>query len=193
MNDIIQRLKHKRFHAVAAVGYNNEIGLNGKMPWETTGMRLKRDLKRFKALTMGRVVIVGRKTWESLPGPLPGRDFIVLTNELAHETDEIVFVPHKDGKHCMVDLDQLEYLIETEYGDRDGFMVAGGSEIYALFEPVINRCYITVVKETFNADTYFPIDILDVSKWRENYREYVDEEQESGEVIKTAHITINRR
>lgn len=114
------------------------IGLNGTMPW-----RLSEDLKLFKRLTMGHPVLMGRKTWESIGRPLPGRQNIVLTRD-ADFTAE--------GAHVIHDLAELEHLPLQD----EEVMVIGGAQIYALLLPQMEALHVSEVQGNFEADTYFP-------------------------------------
>ncbi len=131
---------------VVARAENGAIGREGKLPWH-----IPEDLKRFKALTMGTVMVMGRKTFESLPGLLPGRRHIVLTRqaewrprgaELAHD------VPSA---------------IDLAGGER--ISVIGGAEIYRLFMPVADRVELTEVHARPEGDTF--LEPFEPVHWRE--------------------------
>lgn len=128
---------------VVAVSLNNAIGYGGKLPWDN----LSADMKRFKELTMGHAVIMGRKTWESLPPrfrPLPGRHNIIISRKL----------PGRSGITCSVAAsfeDALFYALEDKQ-----VLVIGGREIFELALPLATRIYMTVVHGVFAADTFFP-------------------------------------
>ncbi|MFM5907061.1 MAG: dihydrofolate reductase [Novosphingobium sp.] len=116
---------------------NGAIGKDGGLPWH-----LPADLKHFKALTMGKPMIMGRKTFESFPAPLPGRRHIVLTRapgwqahgaEVAHSVNEAL-----------------------ELAGDGPVAVIGGAEIYALFLPLAEWIELTEVQGTFEADTFLP-------------------------------------
>ncbi|MEM9501102.1 MAG: dihydrofolate reductase [Pseudomonadota bacterium] len=118
---------------------NGAIGHEGTLPW-----RLPADLKRFKALTMGKPMIMGRKTFESLPGLLPGRRHIVLTRreqwdsegaEIAHSVDEALGLARTDN----------------EAGD---VAVVGGAAIYDVFRPLADRIEVTEIHEDYPGDTF---------------------------------------
>lgn len=132
---------------VIARADNGVIGRDGALPW-----RLPEDLKRFKALTMGAPMIMGRKTFESLPGRLPGRRHIVLTRgdwsaeaaEVAHTVDEALALAAAPR-----------------------VSVIGGAEIYRLFEPIADRIELTEVHASPDGDTVQP----PFTGWREAARE----------------------
>jgi len=125
------------FSIIAAVSENNVIGNANALPW-----RIPEDLARFRALTMGHTLVMGRKTFESIGRPLPGRTTLVLTRRddfavpgvlVAHDRDAAVALA--PGQHVFV---------------------AGGADIYAQFLPLVARMYLTRVDGTFEGDTYFP-------------------------------------
>jgi len=134
---------------VVARAANGVIGADGKLPWH-----IPADLRRFKALTMGKPMIMGRKTFESLPGLLPGRRHVVLTRdqdwraegvEVAHDVDEALALA----------------------GD-SAVPIIGGAEIYGLFLPLANRIELTEVHGHYNGDTTMP---QPGSEWIETARE----------------------
>ncbi|AGH49689.1 dihydrofolate reductase [Sphingomonas sp. MM-1] len=117
---------------------NGVIGRGGRLPW-----RLPEDLKRFKAMTMGKPMVMGRKTFESFPKPLPGRRHIVLTRDPAWAAD---------GAEVAHSVDQAIALA----GDVEEVAVIGGAEIYALFMPQADRIELTEVHRTVEGDTKMP-------------------------------------
>ena len=130
--------------AVAAVSENLVIGKNNSLPWN-----IPEDLKRFKALTSGSPIIMGRKTYESIGRPLPNRVNIVLTQKGYTSSDEIKIFNNLNNL-----LNFCEEL-DTE------IFVIGGSEIYKLLEPYCSRLVITHVLEEFDGDAFFPINLED--------------------------------
>ena len=143
---------------IVAQAENRAIGLNGDMPWHLSG-----DLKRFKALTMGHPVVMGRRTWESLPKrPLVGRQNIVITNnpDYIAEGAEVV--------HSINDLfSTLNSKLLTPNSDE--VFIIGGGRIYNMLMPWVNRLYVTWVHKEFpEADTFFPtIDLSEFTKINE--------------------------
>lgn len=139
---------------IAAVARNGIIGntVDGKpaMPW-----RLPEDLKHFKALTMGHAIVMGRKTWESLGRPLPGRQNIVITRTPGYLADGAIVV---DGLNAALACCK----------DRVAFVIGGG-EIYALALPRATRLELTEIDADFAGDTRFPY--WDRSAFREISRE----------------------
>ena len=114
------------------------IGLNNGIPW-----RLKEDLQLFKRITMGHPILMGRKTWESLGRPLPGRQNIVLTRNADYVAE---------GAVVITDLAQLESL---ELQDPE-IMVIGGAQLYAQMLPQMQRLHVSEVAGTHEVDTCFP-------------------------------------
>jgi dihydrofolate reductase len=135
---------------VVAVTANRVIGANGTMPWH-----LPADLKHFKALTMGKPMVMGRKTFASLPGLLPGRRHIVLTRDASWAAR---------GVEVARDLDEALALA----GDGQEVTVVGGGEIYALALPRASRIELTEIHTHIAGDTYFP---ELGAEWREVARE----------------------
>ena len=156
--------KKPNLSIIVAQAENRAIGLNGDMPWHLSG-----DLKRFKALTMGHPVVMGRRTWESLPKrPLAGRQNIVFSqNEDFHpEGAEVVYSIN----------DLLHFNFQFSTFNSDEVFIIGGGRIYNMLMPWANRLYITWVHKDFpEADTYFPvIDLSEFTKVNETER-MVDE------------------
>jgi dihydrofolate reductase len=136
---------------IVARAQNGVIGREGKLPWH-----LPADLKRFKALTMGTVMIMGRKTFESLPGLLPGRRHIVLTRDGGWRAE---------GAEVAHDVEQAMRLAA---GER--VSIIGGADIFALFEPLADRIELTEVLEAVPGDTTIK-DPRASGDWRETFRE----------------------
>lgn len=142
---------------VAAVAKNRVIGRDNDMPW-----RISSDLKRFKALTMGKPLIVGRRNHEAIGRPLPGRQTIVLTRDRAF---------HEAGVHVAHDLGDalgLAQALAEEMG-ADEIVSAGGGEIYALTLPLAERMHLTEIDAEPEGDVLFPP--YDPALWRETFRE----------------------
>jgi len=127
------------------------IGRDNKLPW-----RLSEDLKHFKALTMGHPMVMGRKTWESLPGKLPGRPHIVVTRNPAYQAEGATVVT---SLHAAV----------AAAGETDEVFVIGGAELYAQAFEFADRLQLTEIDADFEGDAWFPN--WDRSKWREAARE----------------------
>lgn len=130
---------------IAAIGKNNELGKDNKLIW-----KLPKDLMFFKDMTMGKYIIMGRKTYESLPGNLPGRMNVVISSKNLEQYCDVI---------CFHDL--LEALAAFE--EEDVFVI-GGQSIYEQAIDVADTMYLTEVDaEDYCADAYFPI--IDKSEW----------------------------
>ena len=127
------------FKAIAAMSLNRVIGAAGKIPWH-----LPEDFKWFKQMTTGHVLVMGRKTFDSIGKPLPGRTTIVLTRASQP-------IP---GVLTLSDFSQLQQEA-TRFGDRQVF-ICGGAEIYRLALPFCSDLYLTLVKRVVEGDTFFP-------------------------------------
>ncbi len=130
---------------IVAASTNNVIGKQGDLPW-----RLSDDLKRFKALTMGKPIVMGRKTWDSIGRPLPGRQNIVITRQgdFVAEGCEVVASP--------------EAAIEAA-ANADEIMIIGGSHVYETFLPAADRIYLTRVQADIDGDAHLPE--IDTKQW----------------------------
>ena len=133
---------------VVAIGDNGAIGKDGKVPW-----RIPEDLKHFKAVTMGHAIIMGRKTWDEVGRPLPGRRNLVVSRNPA-----LVL----EGAEVFT---SLEAAIAAARTTDDEPHVIGGSVIYAAAMPLATRLHLTEVHRSVEADTFFPP--FDRSQWRE--------------------------
>jgi dihydrofolate reductase len=136
---------------LVATDERGAIGRAGGLPWH-----LPADLKRFKVLTMGKPILMGRKTWESIGRPLPGRLNVVITRQPGLTAAGATVVPSLDDALAAA-------------GDVDEVCVIGGAEIYRLALPLTNRIHLTRVHATVPADTFFPE--LEPSQWHEVSRE----------------------
>ena len=126
----------KPFTAIAAMSENRVIGRGSQIPWH-----LPEDFKWFKQTTLGHVLVMGRKTFESIGRPLPGRETIVLTlSGFSHP-----------GVTTAATLEE----VISKVGDRQAF-IAGGAEIYRLALPHCSDLYLTLVKRTVEGDVFFP-------------------------------------
>ena len=136
---------------IAVLGRNRVIGKGNRMPWHISD-----DLKRFKAVTLGHPVVMGRKTFQSIGKPLPGRDNIVITRSHAFA-----------APGCRV-VHSLAEALTAAQGAAEVFVI-GGAEIYAPALPLADRLQLTEVDTTIDGDAYFPD--FDRGAWREVARE----------------------
>lgn len=134
---------------IAATGQNNELGKNNTLLWH-----LPDDFKRFKQLTTGHYIIMGRKTFESFPKPLPNRTHVIITRQQDYGQNLI-----ESG--CIV-VDSLEKALEISPKNEEIFIIGGG-EIYNLSLPFTNKIELTRVFSTFESDTFFPE--IDLKEW----------------------------
>jgi len=132
---------------VVAMAHNQVIGRGNGLPW----VRLPEDLKHFKAVTLGKPVLMGRKTYESIGKPLPGRTNFVLTRDRSWQADGVIAV------HCVDAAMTGEALSGI-----------GGAEVYRLLLPLASRIYLTRIDADLAGDTVFPP--LDHSQWVETAR-----------------------
>jgi dihydrofolate reductase len=128
--------------AIVAVSENGVIGLRGDLPW-----RLPADLRDFKKKTMGKTLILGRKTYQSLKGPLPGRKLVVVTRGKEISSEGV-----RSAR-------SLPESLEMCAGEKE-VMIAGGEEIYRQALPFVERIYLTMIHARFEGDAYFPLEAL---------------------------------
>jgi dihydrofolate reductase len=140
-----------RIVLVAAVAANGIIGANGKLPWH-----LPEDLKHFKRVTLGHPVIMGRKTWESLKGPLPGRENIVITRQAGYQASGAAVASSLDAALALCAGESVACVI-------------GGEQIFEEALPLAAGLIMTEIKQDFAGDARFPD--YDRSQWREAQRE----------------------
>lgn len=130
---------------IVAASANNVIGVGGGLPWH-----LPEDLKRFKEVTMGKPMIMGRATYDSIGRALPGRTSIVVTRQAGFEAEGCIVV------------DSIDAAMEAA-GDVEEIMVIGGGEIYRQVLPHADRIYMTRLQAEIEGDTRFPE--LDMEEW----------------------------
>jgi dihydrofolate reductase len=151
---------------IAACDLDMTIGKEGDLPWH-----LPADLRFFKRTTMGKPMIMGRRTFETLPGPLKGRQNIVLTRsedfaregvEVARSIDEALEIARR-----AVDADETT----------DEVMILGGATVYEEMLPISDRLYLTVIHECFEGDTFFPA--FDIDDWEIAAAEHHEPDEEN--------------
>jgi dihydrofolate reductase len=142
-----------RVTMVAAVGGNGVIGRDGDLPWAPTG-----DLVYFKRATMGHTLVMGRRTYDSIGRPLPGRTTVVVTRQAGWHVDGVTTAGSVDGA------------LRTVPGAE--VFVVGGGEVYRQAMPRADRLLITEVNASPEGDTFFPD--IDPAVWRETHREAHD-------------------
>ncbi len=141
---------------IVAMASNRAIGLNNEMPWH-----LSADLKKFKQITMGAPILMGRKTYESIGRPLPGRANIIISRNVAYKQ-----------AGCVV-YNTIEAAIDA-CQHYDEIFVIGGATFYEAMLPVADRLYLTEINKAFDADTFFPI--INKDEWREVAREDITDD-----------------
>ena len=144
--------------AIVARDRNNVIGANNDLPW-----RLSSDLKRFKALTIGKPMIMGRKTWDSIGRPLPGREIVILTRDTKFRAEgaHLATTPAQ----ALATAQRLAKMMQT-----DEIIIAGGGDIFHAFLDYTDRIEITEVALDTDGDARFPD--LDLSQWTKVHHEH---------------------
>lgn len=137
---------------IVAIAQNNVIGKDNKLIWH-----ISEDLKRFKSITSGNTMVMGRKTFESLPGILPNRKHVVITRDSEYTIDS-------DQVDIISDLDLF---VKNNENSNEEVFVIGGAEIYKQLLPYCKKLYLTRIYECFDGDTYFPE--IDFSKYEIEY------------------------
>ena len=151
---------------VVAIAQNGVIGKKGAIPWHISD-----DMKRFKALTIGHTVVMGRKTWDSLPRkPLPGRINVVVTRQKGWQAEGAVVASS---------------LGQATSGTSGAVMVIGGAEIYERALPLASRIELTEVHQNFEGDAQFQ---LDRSGWHETVRE----DHVTPDGLRYSYVTLTR-
>jgi len=125
---------------IVAMDENRGIGIDNRLPW-----RLSNDLKRFKKLTMGHHIIMGRKTYESIGKALPGRENVVVTRNPSFQVED-----------CQVTFSPEEAIELARNSGEDEAFIIGGSTIFTALMDQVERIYLTIVHTQGRADTFFP-------------------------------------
>ncbi|MDD5268799.1 MAG: dihydrofolate reductase [Methylococcales bacterium] len=145
---------------IVAMASNRVIGLNNKMPWH-----LSADLKKFKKITMGSPILMGRKTHESIGKPLPGRVNIIISRNLDYR---------QDG--CVV-FNDLKTALDQTCTTAEEIFVIGGSDIYEAILPMADAIYLTLINKVFEGDAFFPE--IDLNVWSEVEREDIKDDPDA--------------
>lgn len=161
----------KEITLIAAAAENNVLGKDNQLLWH-----ISEDLKRFKRLTQGHAVIMGRKTFESLPKALPNRINIILTRNQNYKVKD-AFVAHTP-----------EAALELAGDDPVPFIIGGG-EIYSLFLPLADAIELTRVHHAFEGDAFFPE--IDTSKWILSHQE--KQEATDGQLYAFSYLTYKKQ
>ena len=138
---------------IVAIANDNVIGKDNKLIWH-----LPEDLKRFKSLTTGHTIIMGRRTFESLGRVLPNRKHVILCNDMEMNIDN-------ENVEILEDISMLKKYMDSK---EENFVI-GGATIYKLLMPYANKLYITKINESFEGDVYFPE--IKEDEWKEVKRE----------------------
>ncbi len=162
---------------VAAVAENGVIGSGGELPW-----RVGADMRHFRAVTMGKPVVMGRKTFETLGRPLDGRQVIVVTRNKAYNAENV------DVAYNLVEALRLAEIRAREHG-ADDICVAGGGEIYAEVMPRADRLCITHIKASPEGDAHFPA--IDPDIWQAVARKPL--ERSNGDTADAVYVEYKRR
>jgi dihydrofolate reductase len=161
---------------LAAVAGNGVIGRGNALPW-----RLKSDMQHFRAVTMNKPVVLGRKTYLSIGKPLKGRTTIVVSRDRAFAAPGIVVAPDLDAALAAARGDALRR-------NADAIVIAGGADIYAQVMPLATRLIITEVHKHLEGDTHFPA--IDPKAWREIARS--EQEPAADDEAPFAFVTYQR-
>ncbi len=160
----------KNLTIIAAIGKNNELGLNNNLIW-----KFKEDMNFFKENTMGKSIVMGRKTLESLPNLLPGRKHLVISKKMDEDLNGEVKV-----------FSSIENFIEYALSQDEEIMVIGGASIYKELLPYSDRMLLTEVDDEHLADAFFPE--FNKDEWE---RTILSEQEEQG--IKYKHLEYKRK
>jgi len=162
----------KTISIIVAIAQNNAIGKDNQLLWH-----IPEDLKRFKALTTGHTIVMGKRTFESLPlRPLPNRRSVVITD-----------IPGEQIQGCEMAYSIDDAISKMEEG-RENFIIGGGM-VYKQFMPLADKLYLTIVHKDFEADTFYTE--IDYAQWKEIAREDVSANESLG--FDYSYITYERK
>lgn len=156
---------------IVAVAQNNVIGNNNQLIWHIPG-----DLKRFKSITMGHTVVMGRKTFESIEKPLPGRKNVVISRQSNYKPEG-----------CMV-FNSLDKALDSLKTENEIFIIGGG-EIYRLAMPISHKIYLTKIHKDFSGDTFFPE--IPMEDWEITHEELISENDNTD--LSYSYINLERK
>lgn len=148
---------------IVAIAKNNVIGNDNKLIWH-----ISEDLKRFKEITSRKTIVMGRKTFESLPGVLPNRKHIILTRDKNF----------KVNSECVEIIYDFDKLLNKYKNSDDEVFIIGGGEIYKQLLPYSNKLYLTKINKDFDGDTYFPQ--INYNDFKIDYESDVITDEKSG-------------
>lgn len=155
---------------IVAMTQNRVIGLNNTLPWHISA-----DLKRFKQITMGHPIVMGRKTYDSIGRPLPGRTNIIITKNKELKIN---------GCNVVNTIKEAILIFPC-----DEIFIIGGSSIYEEVLPIANKIYMTLIKDEFVGDTWFPE--WKKEEWVEADRIDIDDDRESN--VRYSFLTLERK
>ena len=165
-------MRKNRISAIAAIGKNTRaLGKDGRLLWQ-----IPEDMKRFKELTSGHPVIMGRKTWESIPAkfrPLPNRKNIVVTRNADFKAEGAVIANSVEGA-----------IAEAETSNPEEIFIIGGAEIYRQALPFADRLYLTLVESDAEGDAFFP----DYSEFAKE----IEKKESSQDNLKFSFVTLEK-
>jgi dihydrofolate reductase len=150
-------LKKMKISLIVAMASNRVIGLDNKMPWH-----LSADLKKFKSITMGSPILMGRKTYESIGKPLPGRTTLIISRN-----------PDYQQEGCLV-FNDLNTALKKACESTEEIFIIGGSDLYKATLPLADSIYLTLINSDFQGDTFFPE--IDLNAWSEVTREDIKDD-----------------
>jgi len=145
---------------IVAMASNRAIGINNKMPWH-----LSADLKKFKQITMGSPILMGRKTYESIGRPLPGRTNVIISRN-----------PNYRQPGCLVFTDIDQAIVHCCQSHDEIFFI-GGADLYQTMLPRAKTIYLTEIRKEFAGDTFFPE--INSTEWLEVEREDIDDDPDA--------------
>ena len=161
---------HKSITLIAAMGKNRAIGMDGRMPWH-----IPAELQHFKKATMGKTIVMGRKTWQAIGRPLPGRQNIVVSRNPGFHAEDVELATSLEEAVAMSESDEV--------------MIIGGGQLYALALPLAKRMVLTLIDIEPEADTLFPE--WDQQKWSQTSEKLYpidDNNKLAYRIIELSHI-----